>query len=171
MGRHPGEARVDDAFGAGVCRPDTVASVMTRGLSKITAIDGIGCPGFADRGLFVDEYSGSRRRDWSAVKVKGSVDLGVSGEAWVDAGAAEEVDGDQCLREKMVQQIEREAGVGAAEACDEVVFEGSDGPFGGVPAMDVWRGKLEIEVLGVHELLEGDEGFVVEALEAGTEAA
>ena len=38
-------------------------------------------------------------------------------------------------------------------------------------AMKVRRGELAVDFLGVHELLEGDGGLVVELLEAGTEAA
>ncbi len=86
---------------------------------------------------------------------------------WVDAGAAEEGDGDECLWEKAVPQIEREVRAGTAEAGDEVVFEGADGPFGGVTAIDARRGELEINVLGAHELLEGEGGFVVQSLERG----
>jgi hypothetical protein len=71
------------------------------------------------------------------------------------------VDGDECLWEKAVPQIERKVQVGAAEAGDMVVFEGSDGPFGGVTAKDARRGELEIKVFGAHELLEGEVGFVV----------
>ena len=110
-------------------------------------------PGFADGWLLVDENSGSWWREWRAVEVEGAVDLGVGGEAWVDAGAAEQVEGDEGLWEESIPEIEREIGVGAAEAGDEVVLKGTDGPFGGITAMNVRRGELEIDFLGVHELL------------------
>ncbi len=76
LGRHPGEG-VDDALGTGVCQPDPVASVMARSWAEVPAIDSMRRPGFSDggQGLIVDEYSGSWRRQRSAVKVEGSVDL------------------------------------------------------------------------------------------------
>ncbi len=43
--------------------------------------------------------------------------------------------------------MKREIFVGATEAGDEVVFERSDGAFGGVAAMHMWRDQLEIHIL------------------------
>jgi hypothetical protein len=76
LGWHPGEG-VEDALSTGVCQPDPVASVMARSWAGVPAIDSMRRPVFFDggQGLIVDEYSGSWRREWSAVKVEGSVDL------------------------------------------------------------------------------------------------
>jgi hypothetical protein len=57
--------------------------------------------------------------------------------------------------------VERELWVGGAEAGDEVIFEGSNGAFCGVAAMDVGGGELEVDILAGHELLEGTGRFVV----------
>jgi hypothetical protein len=43
--------------------------------------------------------------------------------------------------------VEGEIGVGAAEAGNEVVFEGADGTLSGIGAMDTRRGELEGEAL------------------------
>ena len=76
----------------------------------------------------------------------------MSREARVDAGAAEEVEGDERLGEEFVPEGEGEVGVGAAEAGDKVVFEGADGAFGGVVAVDVWRSQLEVDVFRCREV-------------------
>ena len=67
--------------------------------------------------------------------------------------------------------MERKVAVGRAEACDEVVLERSDRAFGGVATMNVWRNKLEVDVLAFHVGLEGRGSFVVETLELRFEAA
>ena len=60
--------------------------------------------------------------------------------------------------------------VDTAQAGDEMVFEGSDGAFGSIAAMDARWGELEVDRLVPQELLEGDGAFVVEALELGAKA-
>jgi hypothetical protein len=102
----------------------------------------------------VDECSGSRRREQGSVTSKAP---------WTWAyperrGLMQDwlkVDADEGLWEKAVPQIEWEVEADAVEACNEVGFEGSDGPFGGVTAIEVRRGESEIDVFGVHELLRG----------------
>jgi hypothetical protein len=42
-----------------------------------------------------------------------------------------------------------------------MVFEGADGAFGSVATVEVRRCQLEINVLGVKELLKGRGGFIV----------
>lgn len=42
-----------------------------------------------------------------------------------------------------------EAGVGAEEDGDEMVFEGSDRHLGCVAMIEVWRHPLEIDLFGV----------------------
>jgi len=60
--------------------------------------------------------------------------------------------------------------VSAAQACDEVVFEGVDCTFGCILAMDMGRDQLEINILSCHKFLEGTGGFIVKALEFGAES-
>jgi hypothetical protein len=81
------------------------------------------------------------------------VDLGVGGQEGVDAGLAEQIEGDEGLREETVPEVEREVAVGAAKAGDEVIFKRADGTFGGVATVDVGRSKLEVNLFTVHELL------------------
>ena len=75
------------------------------------------------------------------------------------------------MREDAVPKIEWEIAVCAAEAGDKVVFERADGAFGCVSSMDMGRGELEVHLGAVHELLQGFGGFIVESLEAWSEAA
>ena len=56
-------------------------------------------------------------------------------------------------------------------ASDEMIFEGLDGAFGGVSAVNVRRGELKIDFLVGHERLEGRGGFIVEALKRRLESA
>jgi hypothetical protein len=60
--------------------------------------------------------------------------------------------------------------VGAAKAGDEMVFESLDGVFGPVAMMEAGRSQLVVDVFIGHEVLEKLRGFVVEAMEPGTEA-
>ena len=57
--------------------------------------------------------------------------------------------------------MERERGVGAAEASDKMIFERSDGAFCGIATMDTWGNELEIDVFVAHVLLEDGGTFVV----------
>jgi hypothetical protein len=49
----------------------------------------------------------------------------------------------------VIPESDWEIVVGGAESCDEMVFEGSNGPFGGIPTMAVWRHELKEDVGGV----------------------
>ena len=60
--------------------------------------------------------------------------------------------------------------VDAAEAGDEMIFEGSDGSFGGVAAMDIGWHKLVGDIFVIEKLLKRRRAFVVEALELWAEA-
>jgi hypothetical protein len=70
-----------------------------------------------------------------------------------------------------VPQVEREIRVSAAEASNEVVLEGADGPFGCIATVQMRGSKLKVDMFGSHEGLEGCRGFVVQALELRSEAA
>ena len=52
-----------------------------------------------------------------------------------------------------------------AETSDEMVLEGSDGAFSGVPTVTAWWGELKVNVVGGEEVAEFLGAFVVEALE------
>ncbi len=60
--------------------------------------------------------------------------------------------------------------VSAAQARDEVVFEGTDCTFGCIPVMDMGQDQLEINILSRHKFLEGMGGFIVKVLEFGVES-
>ncbi len=90
---------------------------------------------------------------WWSIVVERTVDLGVGRQEVVDTGLAKQIEGDDGLREDAVPEIEREVAVSAAKAGDEVVFKRADGALGCVATVDVWRGKLKVNLGTVHELL------------------
>jgi len=70
----------------------------------------------------------------------------------------------------MVPEVEWKLLVSAAQARNEMIFEGPDCTFGRIPAMDVGQDQLEINILSHHKFLEGMGGFIVKALEFGAES-
>jgi hypothetical protein len=66
--------------------------------------------------------------------------------------------------------MEWEVLVDTTQASDEVVFERSDGAFGGIAAMDAGGSKLKVDVFVAEKLLQGLGAFVVKALQAWLEA-
>jgi hypothetical protein len=66
--------------------------------------------------------------------------LCICGEARVDAGAAKEVQSEKCLRKEAVPEVQWVIRIGAAEAGDEMIFEGPNRAFGSIAAMKM-RGR------------------------------
>jgi hypothetical protein len=58
------------------------------------------------------------------------------------------------LREEAIPKIERKGRVGAAEASNEVVFEGANGSLCSVASMDMRWCELEVNGIVRHELLQ-----------------
>jgi hypothetical protein len=167
--REPGKS-VGVAFGLHLSDPDAEAPVVAGGVAHVPARDGVGGPGFADARLLVDEQLDAGRSEGSPIKVECAMELGMSGEARVDTGAAEKIEGEQGLREEQVPEFQRENRVGAAKAGDKMILEGPNGPFGRVAAMQVWWGDLEIDASLDNVSLESGGGFIVERLQLGFEA-
>jgi hypothetical protein len=67
--------------------------------------------------------------------------------------------------------VEGEILINAAKAGDEVIFERTDGSCGGIVVMHARRDELEVDIFGVHEILEWLGAFVVEALRLGSKAS
>ena len=153
--------RVRNAFGGCGWDPDAVATIMVHGGTNVKTFDGMWRPCVADGGLFMNKNSGARRCKRRTIVVESAMDLGVGRELGIDTGTAEKVQGDESLGEEAIPKMQRKVGVGAAESGNEVVLERVDGAFGGVAAVDTRRGKLEIDILAAHELLEGRGCFVV----------
>jgi hypothetical protein len=65
------------------------------------------------------------------------------------------------LADKATPEIHGKQLVGATEASNEVILEGSDRSFGGIAAVRVRRYKLEFNVIGVEKLFEATRGFIV----------
>jgi hypothetical protein len=67
--------------------------------------------------------------------------------------------------------VEGKVFVDATEASNEVIFEGADGTFCGIAAMDAGRYQLEVNIFFRHVILEDLGTFIVEALELGAKAS
>jgi hypothetical protein len=67
--------------------------------------------------------------------------------------------------------VVQEVRVGAAQASNEVIFEGANGAFRRLATVNTWRHELEIDVLITKELFEGSAALIVKALELGAEAS
>ena len=57
--------------------------------------------------------------------------------------------------------MEGEVWISCAEACNEVVFEGADCPFGIVAAMYAWGYKLKFRVLLMEVIFKSLAAFIV----------
>ena len=129
--------------------------------SEVPAIDGVRRPGVADRWFLMYEDLCAWRCKRCSVIVKGAMDLCIGREVGVDARASQEVQGDKGLRQQPVPKVQWEVFVSATETGNEVVLEGSDGSFGGIAAMEMRGGKLEVNLFFSHVVLESNGGFVV----------
>jgi hypothetical protein len=131
----------------------------------------MGGPCFAfGRLLLVRNNAASGWAQGCAVEVKGTVDLGPSGKFGIDLRTTEEVQSDLCLGEEMIPKMNWEVFIHAAEAGNKMIFEGTDGPFCSIAAMDAWWYKLIIDIIVVHEFFEKSRAFVVKTLQAGLQA-
>lgn len=61
--------------------------------------------------------------------------------------------------------------ISPAEAGDKMIFERTDGAFGGVAAVYMWWSKLVVDAFVLKELLEGLGGLIVESLKTWCKAA
>jgi hypothetical protein len=60
--------------------------------------------------------------------------------------------------------MEREVGVTAAEARNEMVLESPDGPFGGIAAVDACWDKFKLHAFLSHKVFEDGGAFIVKSL-------
>ena len=127
----------DKGFGGGV--DNVEATIVVESRSNVKAIAAAEGPGLACAGFVVDEDWAANGANGSGVEVEGVVVIFPGGHIGGEGGLTKEVEGEFRLREQLVP---KEVGEGAGEAgedAEEVGFEGSNGTFGGVAAMDVRR--------------------------------
>ena len=98
------------------------------------------------------------------------MELGMGGEVWVHARAAEQIHGELGLFQESVPKWEREIWVQTAQTGHEVILEGTYGSLRSIATMCMRWGELEADVVVVEELLEWFGTFVVKALESRPEA-
>ena len=126
---------VTDSLSSGLVDVDAVASTVFHCWAQMPSINSMGCPGSSFIGFFVHQHSGAWRCQWGAVEVKGSKQLCMSGELGVDARHAQQVQGECCLMDEAAPEMEWKVWVSAGQTGNEVIFEGSDGPFSNDSAM------------------------------------
>ena len=80
------------AFGASLGDVGPVAAIVMRSRAKVPARGAVAGAGFADRGLTVHNDFDAEGTEWRAVKFEGAMELGVGGQAWVDARGADHIE-------------------------------------------------------------------------------
>ena len=115
----------------------------------------------------MDDYGDARWSNRGPIEVKVAIKLGPGRELRVEAGATEQIQGEDSLGDEAIPQVEGKELVHTAETSNEVIFERADGAFGGVSTVDAGRRKLEVDVFRMEKLLQGLSAFIVKALEAG----
>lgn len=115
-GHFGGEPRdgVGDAFGPGVEHPHSVTPIGVECWANVPAVTCMWGPRGARGWLFVHEDTDAGWCNGRSVEVEVAVELCPGGEFWVEAGAAEEVEGKLGLREKAIPEVNWEVFVDAA---------------------------------------------------------
>ena len=90
-----------------------------------------------------------------------TVELLMGRELRVDSGTSKEVESELGIGHKLVPKSEREIGVGAGEAGDEVVLECPDGPLSSIAAVLSGWDQLVANTLFHKEILESLRAFIV----------
>jgi hypothetical protein len=121
----------------------------------------MGCPGLADFRLDVGEDLDTWWGYWNFVEVIAAVDLFPCGELGVDAGTAEEVEGQLSLRDCLVPKVHGELVISAPPTCGKMVLGGSDGALCCIAAVVVGRDKLVGHLLSFKVILEELWAFIV----------
>ena len=116
---------------------------MLRGAADVPDANPTRGPGLEiGRGLKKNDL-GSWRGEGGAIKIKDTIELGVSWQAQIDAWRADQVE-DKCrLGEESVPQTERKIWVAAAEVCYQMIFECLNGALSSVSKMNIGWGDLE----------------------------
>ena len=91
MGWEPLQS-VGVAFSASLSDVGPIAAIVMRNRANVPAGGAVADVGFADRGLLMHNDFGAEGTEWRAVKVEGAMELGVGGQAWVDARGAEQIE-------------------------------------------------------------------------------
>ncbi len=86
----------------------------------------------------MDEDTAAGWAERGGIETKGAKQ-GFPSRAGGIAVGAEQIEGKFRLGQEQVPTIPGEVGISASQQGQEVVFEGADGSFGLVPAVNVWR--------------------------------
>jgi hypothetical protein len=73
--------------------------------------------------------------------------VGPRRQLWVEAGAAQQVEGDDGLLNETIPEMEGKVFVNTAQTSNEVIFEGADGAFRGVASVCAGGNQLIVDIL------------------------
>ena len=90
MGWEPLQS-VGVAFSASLSDVCPIAAIVMQSRAKVPSGGAVAGVGFADRGLLMHNDVGAAGTAWRSVEVEGAMELGLGGQAWVDARGAEEI--------------------------------------------------------------------------------
>ena len=96
----------------------------------------------------MDEDTAAGGPKQCGIEIEGAKESLPRGAGGIAVGA-EQIEGKFRLGQEQVPTISREVGIRASQQGQEVVFEGLDGSFGSVPAMNVWGDKLHGAVISL----------------------
>ena len=89
--------RLGNYFGTGFGDIYAVATIVFVGTLDVPAVDGVRGPSATLLGGIEDQYLGVWRCEWYAVEIKGTVQLVLRGEAWIDSVWLKKVEVQGCL--------------------------------------------------------------------------
>jgi hypothetical protein len=73
------------------------------------------------------------------IKIKETMELGVGRQLWIDSGPTQKIEGQDCLRQQAVPQMEGKVFVTTAKASDKMIFERADCTFSSIATVDARR--------------------------------
>ena len=153
-----------DSF-AGAPSDTGVAAVALQVGAHIPTINARGRPCAALARFLVDDNMGAKWGKRVFVVVVGAIELGPSRQFGIEPRGAEQIESENCLRKQQAPMVERKVGVTATEAGNEVVLEGLNGAFCGIPAVDVGRSELVGNIFILKESFERAGAFIVKGLQ------
>ena len=89
--------RLGNSFGTGFWDVDAVATIVFAGTYSVPAVDGMRGPSVTLGGVLEYQYRGAWGCEWGAVEIKGTINLGLSGEVLIYLGWLDKVELQGCL--------------------------------------------------------------------------
>ena len=133
---------VGDEEGSGGGVDDLESAVVFQGGADVEAVTGAEGPGGSGGGLVVDEDAAANGAEGGGVEVEGDIEVLPYRREGGNGGFAEEVERELGLREELFPQVVGEGGRYTGKDAEQVGFEGADGTFGDVAAVDIGGARV-----------------------------